>query len=328
MDLQEVQKPTTNPGEQEAASSNLTKQTAVELPVAHSEAEGQTGQAAEVVEALSGMRVRMPKITTAQRRRLKRLREQGVDTSKIRVEPRAAATTTSTPGQAVKRSVSARKTPDEKVVKKPKEVGTTSYASVTSGIRAVVVLATYPEGRMAQEDAGKVHLLVEKAIDSLEDEPGPRFEASRWLGEYLGYICANEASLLFLRKAAEATGEFRVFLPKELPPRIKVMVQLPKQEAEATVFRRLEKQNGVCCKRWKILRSKVDEKGYQMILAIDEHSRNILQSFDWKLYYTSFRVQFRLLEEKGKAAQEEKMEVAEGCKPDGGSASSASQPST
>jgi len=114
-------------------------------------------------DAFSGLRVKMPRLTTAQRKKLKKMREQGIDTTKIRIEPRAApSTSTRTPGQAVKRTVTDRKTPDEKVVKRAKEAGTSShsYAKSVGFVNAVVVLATYPEGQMTKEDGARVNLLL------------------------------------------------------------------------------------------------------------------------------------------------------------------------
>ena len=219
----------------------------------------------------------------------------------------------------MKRTVTDRETPEEKEAKKQRGEGTPSYSGALSGLKVAVVQATYPEGRMTPKDAEKVHSLLTKEIDKME-LPAPRFEGSRWMGEYQGFICVNEATFSFLKKAVETTGEFKVYKAKDLPPRVKVMALFPKKEEEKVVFRRLEYQNDLSTLKWKILKSWVDEKGYQMVLAIDTETKEKLEKLQWKPFYLAARTQFRLLEEKDNSKENDQNE------PQDGSTSSASEP--
>lgn len=293
---------------------------------------------AEVTEAVSCMKVRMERMTklkASQRRKLKKLRSMGVDTSKILV-PRNVPFDIScvTPNQPVKRTVTQRNTPDETLVKKPKtKEDKPSYSGVLSGIRAAVVLTTYPEGQMTLEDAGDVDRLLAEAIDrdcDREELPAPRFEGSRWMGEYQGYICADETTFFYLRTVMEAAGKYKVYQAKDLPPKTKVLAVFPKVAPEKTVFKRLEFQNsGLSCKKWKILRSKVDEKGYHMVIAIDNATKTVLENVQYRPYYLGIRVHFKLLEERRTApdVSSEPMETAEPAEDEDGFASSSGQPS-
>jgi len=253
------------------------------------------------------------RLSTAQRKKLKKMREQGIDTSNIRVEPRAAAPINSTPGHAVKRTMTEEKTPDEEIVKRLKEGGTGGHSAPSAVfIKAAVVFATYPRRQMTEADGARVNLLIEQAIDNMEEGESPNFEGSRWMGDYQGYICSNEATFFFLRKAVEVTGEFKVFLPKKLPPRIKVMAHFLRKEDEETVLRRLKGQNrGLNVEKWKILKSKVDGRGYHMVLAIDWASKEALEELNWRPHYSVTRVHFRLLEERSTQQDEVEMEMVD-----------------
>lgn len=324
-------------------TSSVSMETTIEQSVSGS----QTGAAAqsvetptmvaEVTEAVSCMKVRMERMTklkASQRRKLKKLRAMGVDTSKILV-PRNVPFDIScvTPNQPVKRTVTQRNTPDETLVKKQKtKEDKPSYSGVLSGIRAAVVLTTYPEGQMTLEDAREVGRLLAVAIDrdcDREELPAPRFEGSRWMGEYQGYICADEASFFYLKTVMEAAGKYKVYQAKDLPPKTKVLAVFPEVAPEKTVFKRLEFQNsGLSCKKWKILRSKVDEKGYHMVIAIDNVTKTILEKVQYRPYYLGIRVHFKLLEERRTTPEvsSESMETAEPAEDQDGFASSSGQP--
>uniref|UniRef100_A0A6P7FXH5 Uncharacterized protein LOC114335177 n=1 Tax=Diabrotica virgifera virgifera TaxID=50390 RepID=A0A6P7FXH5_DIAVI len=97
--------------------------------------------------------VSRPKISGAQRRKLRKMREQGIDTSKVKLPPRPQ---NKTPGnaeitQAVKRTVSDRSTPEEKLTKKSRTAAasfkelSSNYKAAFTGIKTAIIPKEYPD---------------------------------------------------------------------------------------------------------------------------------------------------------------------------------------
>lgn len=288
-----------------------------------------------VAEALQGMKVAYRRPTPGEKRYLKRLRQRGVDTSKVKLGDRpppkpsrsgataikvaplrstwlkkkpeerpgtsaSMRTASSTPGRAVKRTTTDRETPEDKITKKSREdESSQSFKAALTGIRVSIIPGNYPEETMSEEEGNKFIRSFYTKSD-ISEGPLPTYEGVKWMGDHLGYICTDQGGIKFLRElAAEMKCGYRVVETKDLPPKAKVATCFPEEASNELIMQRLKKYNaGLDCTRWKFLKSRMDDKGYSVILAIDEKTKQLLANKQNRLHYMCGKVTFRHLEDK------------------------------
>ncbi|KAK9679462.1 protein of unknown function (DUF4780) [Popillia japonica] len=203
---------------------------------------------------------------------------------------------------AVKRTVSARSTPEEKATKRTKsEPGVVSYKAALKGIRAAIIPKDYPASVVTEESVGAIREALMAVIDKADR--APRFETSRLMDDYYGVICAeedsfNRATRDYLAKETNWKLVRSDELPKltketnwklvrsdELPKLKRVLAFLPETTKEdlAMGLKRLERQNpGLRVGRWVILGSKSSDKGLHVSLRIDKESEVALDGSEWR----------------------------------------------
>lgn len=262
------------------------------------------------------------RLSGAMRRKLKLLKDSGVDITTldyVSLKGKSIGTIVrGTPSGSFKRTASTRSTPTDqpstsKRVRQEETSGTKlSYRSVVTGIRTAVVPLDYPKNIMTEEEAKKVKLRVTQKIDETGEE-GPNFEGCRLIDGYLGFICVDRRSFTWLEDLLGSSGEYRVLEVKDLPNKIKVAALFPEKAETKIIFNRIETQNkSLKCSNWRVLGGgKVDDRGYSLILTIDEASKESLEKLNYRPFYLFHRAFFRVLEEKDRnKAGEEAMEVA------------------
>lgn len=248
-------------------------------------------------------------LSGAQRLKLRKMREQGIDTSKVRLPlPQRAQKSASATSGAVKRTVSARSTPEEKATKRTKsEPGVVSYKAALKGIRAAIIPKDYPASVVTEESVGAIREALMAVIDKADR--APRFETSRLMDDYYGVICAEEDSFNTTRDYLAKETNWKLVRSDELPKLKRVLAFLPETTKEdlAMGLKRLERQNpGLRVGRWVILGSKSSDKGLHVSLRIDKESEVALDGSEWRPYYRTQRASFVTLEKgKKKPATEE-----------------------
>ncbi|KAK9702994.1 hypothetical protein QE152_g29608 [Popillia japonica] len=146
---------------------NLTLTTTLESPQAMETEETPANtteltQQSEVTDDTTAKGDQAPKqrrvLSGAQRLKLRKMREQGIDTSKVRLPlPQRAQKSASATSGAVKRTVSARSTPEKKATKRTKsEPGVVSYKAALKGIRAAIIPKDYPASVVTEESVGAI----------------------------------------------------------------------------------------------------------------------------------------------------------------------------
>lgn len=247
-------------------------------------------------------------LSGAQRKKLRRLRKQGIDTSKVRLDlPQVKPEDTPKTTGAVKRTVSDRCTPEEKVTKRAKhvpEVG--NYKAALKGIKAAIVPKDYPVSVVTQESVGAIREALMAIIDKADR--APRFEASRLMDDYYGVICAEEESFNTTRDLLAQETNWKLIKSDELPKQQRVLAFLPETEKEDLMvgLKRLERQNpGLRVDRWVILGSKSADKGLHVSLRIDKESGETIARSSWRPYYRDQRASFVTLEKKPPRTMEE-----------------------
>ncbi|KAK9752398.1 hypothetical protein QE152_g4222 [Popillia japonica] len=182
-------------------------------------------------------------LSGAQRLKLRKMREQGIDTSKVRLPlpqrahtskvrlplPQRAQKSASATSGAVKRTVSARSTPEEKATKRTKsEPGVVSYKAALKGIRAAIIPKDYPASVVTEESVGAIREALMAVIDKADR--APRFETSRLMDDYYGVICAEEDSFNTTRDYLAQETNWKLVRSDELPKLKRVLALVRSDE--------------------------------------------------------------------------------------------------
>ncbi|KAK9718378.1 hypothetical protein QE152_g23266 [Popillia japonica] len=184
-------------------------------------AKGDQAPKSEVTDDTTAKGDQAPKqrrvLSAAQRLKLRKMREQGIDTSKVRLPlPQRAQKSASATSGAVKRTVSARSTPEEKATKRTKsEPGVVSYKAALKGIRAAIIPKDYPASVVTEESVGAIREALMAVIDKADR--APRFETSRLMDDYYGVICAEEDSFNTTRNYLAQETNWKLVRRDELP---------------------------------------------------------------------------------------------------------------
>ncbi|XP_072398628.1 uncharacterized protein [Diabrotica undecimpunctata] len=237
------------------------------------------------------------KLTVSQRRILYRLRQEGIDTSKVTLPPKSPKTSYKKYYAQVRRRFRRTRfkggTTEEDLIKKSK------IATVTR-VKTAVIPKEFPNKYVAENDVKAIKDALTKLID--ESPCAPLYEGNRLMDGYYGLICADEESFYITKDYLEKNTDWKVVKAAELPKStkfIRVSLDLPKtknEDARASLGR-LEKQNpGLKTGLWEILGCRITgDRGLRMTLRIDKDSADVLKRLEWKPYYLLQRANFTLL---------------------------------
>lgn len=227
-----------------------------------------------------------------------------------------------------KRNRSEGSTPQE-AKRAPKRLkGTTSGSkSFKEALTEFKVAIVHEEldSEVSEEEADRIKIWILRHIDELRQKGAavhPQFSECRLREGALRVSCADQSTKdwlggLLQHEQPLAGTRLRLVEAKDLPKPVRTIAWVPgPAEEPAKVIDRLGQQNPtVTTDRWKVVNAKVDPKGQQLTVLMDQKSWEELAKCDHRPYVNFTRVTFKALAGSAKAEKEkgeEKMETEEG----------------
>ncbi|GJQ68337.1 hypothetical protein Trydic_g16931 [Trypoxylus dichotomus] len=227
-----------------------------------------------------------------------------------REAPEAQPGTSHSKATGVKRNLSDGSTP-KAAVKRPKTNIETekSYSRALTDIRMAIVPENYPESSIFQEQAELIRNCILQELGKLNvGAPEPKFSEVRHRAGMLRAACVDAGTCSWLagvvRNCALWDGaKLKLVREDDLPKPIKALVWIPGPQMEShQILHRFKVQNQkLPMSSWRVVSTKADPKGQQMVVAMDESSWKVLQNtYHGRLYLQFSSVSFRLLGRKTK----------------------------
>lgn len=223
-----------------------------------------------------------------------------------------------------KRNRSDSSTPKQKTKKSKGAEPTLSYKEACTGAKMVILPEGYPDTCLTEEQAEIIKCYLLKKIDELEEEgsaPRPKFADVRHKGGLLTVTCVDSATREWLDKTAKQCppnelwegAKLDLLEAKDVPKPVRTLAWIPGPKMEPkTILHRIAVQNaGVTTKSWKVVDTKPDPKGQQVVITMDERSWIKLQDLNCRPYINFSRVTFKKLGRREEDKEDEKPEGEE-----------------
>lgn len=178
-----------------------------------------------------------------------------------------------------------------------------TYKQTLSAVKMAITLETYPETRLSEEQSKKIQLALTREIWRSPAGEGPQIINSYAQGGVLFMTCANSSSRTWLldtvpRLQPWEEANLRVGDAKDVVKTFRVVTWVPTDDLEIKepkqILQLLEIQNkDLKTEDWRILNSKSEKQGLNLVLAIAENSLKDLAKRDFKAFVGLKEITFR-----------------------------------
>lgn len=259
------------------------------------------------------------RLSGAARRKLKKLKKGQAEGSIPAVPQQTVRPGSSTGKEAakgeggLKRTRSDGSTPGKmQPTKKSRKVTpSVSFKAAVSDVQMAIIPHGYPETILSEDQARLIRESLISALDKIpEGGPSPRFSEVKFRGGILHASCADQSTKEWLGRVVGESelwegAKLGVIDSKDVPKPMRTLTWIPgPSEEPEKVLKRLKVQNpGLRTETWSVVDKKLDPKGQQLIILMDERSWTKIQELNHRPYLNLTRVLFKALG-KGKEKPE------------------------
>ncbi|GJQ70298.1 hypothetical protein Trydic_g22736 [Trypoxylus dichotomus] len=198
-----------------------------------------------------------------------------------REAPEAQPGTSNSKAIRVKRNLSDGSTPRAAVKRSKTNIETgKSYSGVLTDIRMAIMPENYPESAISQEQAELIRNCILQELDKLNvGGSEPKFSEVRHRAGMLRAVCVDAGTCSWLaglvrNLAPWDCAKLKLVREDDLPKPIKALVWIPgPQMVSDQILHRFKVQNQkLPMSSWRVVSTKADPKGQQMVVAMGESS--------------------------------------------------------